>query len=148
MRNWEIQVRVRSDAVQRDFCLLQHTLEPGYVAMPMHRKLEASTLLQVVDGTLSVQLAERHLRLSPGEPLAIPRGHWHTFWNAGSVPVRFQETAAPGGLELYYQALAPLIPRGGSPDTEAVFALSAPHGLEFDLDSLVDIIERHNVRLA
>jgi hypothetical protein len=64
------------------------------------------------------------------------------------VPVRFHETAAPGGLEHYYEALAPLIPCDGKPDTEAVFALSAPHGLEFDVGSLVDIIERHNVRLA
>jgi mannose-6-phosphate isomerase-like protein (cupin superfamily) len=149
MRNWQVEVHVDSAHTDLALCVLLHTLEPGLVAMPMHRNLNATTVLQALEGTLSVKLGDRVVELRPGDdPLAIPRGSWHTFWNSSGRPVRFQETAAPGGLERYYEALAPLIPRGGRPDVEAVFALSDPHGLEFDVDSLVDIIERHHVRLT
>lgn len=144
MRNLHVQVQV----AERDVCVLLHTLAPGFVAMPMHRNQNATTVLQHVEGALSVQLGDRLVELAPSEPLLIPRGSWHTFWNSGSRPARFQQIAAPGGLERYYRALAPLIPQGGTPDVDAVFALSSPHGLEFDVDSLIDIIDRHRVRLA
>ena len=36
---------------------------------------------------------------TPGDIVFKPRGHWHTFWNAGDGQLRILEVIAPGGLE-------------------------------------------------
>ena len=148
LRHWRIEVQIASAEADESLCLVRHTLDGGYVAMPLRRSLRSSILLQPVRGPLSVQVGEEVVRASPGETLLVPRGRWHTFWNAGAEPIEFREISAPGGLDRYYEALAPLIPVGGRADVAGVFALSEPHGLEFDVESLVDLIERHQVHLA
>jgi hypothetical protein len=55
---------------------------------------------------------------------------------------------APGGLERYYAEVAAVVPVRGKPDIEAVLAASARFGIELDMLSLYDIIERHQVQLA
>lgn len=148
LRHWRVQILVRGDEADGALCMVEHTLDAGYVMMPLRRSLRASLVAQVQEGTLTVQRGTRVHRLRAGEHLAIPRGCAHTYWNASGRTVRFREVAAPGGLERYYEELAPLLPHDGRPNPQAVFALSEPHGLEFDVESLLDIIEMHRVRLA
>jgi mannose-6-phosphate isomerase-like protein (cupin superfamily) len=148
LRHWKIRLRLRGEEADPGLCIMEHTLEAGYVAMPLRRTAQATVVLQAQQGTLSVMIEGQVRELSPGELALVPRGSWHTFWNRGPAPATFQEIATPGGLDRYYQAVAPLIPPGSTPDVDAVFALSRPHGLEFDLDSLVDLIEHQRVRLA
>lgn len=148
LRHWRIVLQAPSEALSGDLSVVLHTLEGGYLAMPLRRVLNASTILQPTRGILSAQVDRKVVQVSPGERLLVPRGSWHTFWNAGESPIEFQEISAPGGIDRYYEALAPLIPEGGRADVDRVFALSDPHGLEFDLGSLVDLIESHHVRLA
>ena len=38
----------------------------------------------------------------------MPRGHWHTFWNAGEEPLRVLVLIVPGGLEELFVTLAAL----------------------------------------
>ena len=148
LRHWRIDVDVASADAGEKLCVVRHKLEGGYVAMPLRRSAGSSIVLQAVRGVLSAQVAGDVVRLSPGHLVLVPAGTWHTFWNAREKVIEFQEISAPGGLDHYYEALAPLIPAGGRADVERVFALSAPHGLEFDVESLVDLIERHRVHLA
>ena len=148
LRHWRIEVEVASGDAAEKLCVLRHSLDAGYVAMPLRRSASAAILLQPVRGVLTAHLGGEVVRGSVWELLALPPGSWHTFLNAGDQPIEFREIAAPGGLDRYYEALAPLIPVGGRADVAGVFALSEPHGLEFDVESLVDLIERHHVHLA
>ena len=43
---------------------------------------------------------------TPGDIVFKPRGHWHTFWNAGDGQLRVLEVIAPGGLEELFHRLA------------------------------------------
>jgi hypothetical protein len=148
LRHWRIRIDVPSEATGNDLCMVSHSLDSGYLAMPLRRILKGSAVLQPIRGVLSIQVGNAVVRASPGESILIPRGAQHTFWNSANETIEFREFSAPGGLDRYYEALAPLIPVGGKADVERVFALSEPYGLEFDVDSLLDLIGQHRVHLV
>jgi hypothetical protein len=79
----------------------------------------------------------------------VPPGVPHTFWNANEErKIRFCAIVAPAGLERYYQEVAAIVPDRGAPNIDAVLAISERFGVDVDLLSLYDIIERHAVHLA
>lgn len=84
----------------------------------------------------------------PGATVLKPRGEWHTFWNAGTTPVRFLEVIAPAAFATYFRELAGIIPPDGPPDPAAIVALAARYGLEFDFAALGPLMERHGLRLG
>jgi hypothetical protein len=58
-----------------------------------------------------------------------PRGHWHTFWNAGEGQLRILEVIAPGGIEELFRRLA-----GGEYDPAALPAMAAQYGGDVDFE--------------
>jgi uncharacterized cupin superfamily protein len=104
--------------------------------------------LYAVEGTLTVQIADEIYLVMPGASVLVPAGSMHTMWNETERRVRFLSVVAPGGLERYYAEVGALVPSKGKPDIEAVIATSAQYGIDLDMLSLYDIIERHQVQLA
>lgn len=148
IRNMAGTIRVRSDETGGALTVIEHVLPSGYVAMPMHRHERETETTYVIEGRLTVKLGGRIHRLAPGESIVKPAGVFHTFWNATASPVRFLEISTPGGIERYYEEVVAHIPVSGSVPIDRVLEVSARYGLEFDMGSLVDIIDRHDVRLA
>lgn len=142
------------------YSILEHTLAPGYVAMPVHWHVREAKTLYVIAGTATLQIGKRVLSASSGTTVHLPAGTPHTFWNVrpeamlerdGKGPgesLRLLAVFAPGGLERYYAEVAALVPAGGAPDVPAILAVSAMHGVEVEMLSLLDIIEHHKVELA
>ena len=129
--------------------MLEHTLAPETVAMPMHSHRRETKTLYAIDGRLSVQVGTNIILAAPGTAVVIPAGTSHTFWNpSDGKTARFCAIVAPGGLEQYYEEVAAVVPARGAPNMEAVLAISARFGVDIDLLSLYDIIERHSVQLA
>jgi hypothetical protein len=77
-----------------------------------------------------------------------PRDQWHTFWNAGSTPLRFVELLLPGGFESYFQQLSQLFQAGSCPAPAAMAALAREFGLQVDLDQTARIGQRFGVSLG
>jgi mannose-6-phosphate isomerase-like protein (cupin superfamily) len=160
IRNFATATKVSAEDTGGQYSVLEHTLAPGFVAMPMHRHLRESKTFYVLAGGISVKLRERVFAAKAGTTLFIPAGTQHTMWNArpedpkergGRGPgetARFLAVVAPGGLERYYEKVASFIREGGKPDVPSILAASAEHGVEIDMLSLLDIIERHKVELA
>jgi quercetin dioxygenase-like cupin family protein len=148
IRNLAGTIRVRGEETGGALAVIEHVLPPGYVAMPLHRHTRESVTTYVLEGTLTVKLAGRLHRVHAGEHLVKPVGAFHTVWNAGAGPARFLELIAPAGLERYFEEVAGVIPASGTVPMDRVLELSREYGLEFDMGSLVDIIETHHVRLA
>lgn len=160
IRNFATVTKVGAEDSGGQYSVLEHTLAPGYVAMPVHRHLRESKTFYVVAGGISVQLGERVVSAKPGATVFIPAGTRHTIWNArpedrkergGRGPgetARFLAVVVPGGLERYYEKVASFIREGGKPDVPSILEASAEHGVEIDMLSLLDIIERHKVELA
>jgi mannose-6-phosphate isomerase-like protein (cupin superfamily) len=160
IRHFTTVVKVGAVHTDGAYCVLEHTLDPGYVAMPLHSHRRESKTLYVLSGTLTVQHGDDVSRLTAGATVIVPPGTPYTFWNErplapserdGRAPgevARFLGIAAPAGLESYYQAVAEHIPAKGPPDVEAILAVSGDYGIEVDMHSLLDIVERYGVALA
>lgn len=148
IRSFGGEIRVRGDETGGALTVVEHVLPPGRIAMPLHTHQRETETTYVLDGTLWVQLGRRVHRLSAGQTLVKPAGVPHTFWNEGSADARFLEMSTPGGLDRWYEELAAVIPSSGAVDTAPVLEISRRYGLEFDMDSLLDIMSRHSVTLA
>jgi quercetin dioxygenase-like cupin family protein len=148
IRNFLGEIRVRSDQTGGGLTLVEHTLPPGYIAMPLHTHQREAETTYVLEGTLWVQLGKRVLRLGAGESIAKPAGVPHTCWNEGTRSARFLDMVTPGGLEPWYEEVAAAVPARGQVEIGKVLEISRRYGLEFDMDSLLDIMSRHQVVLA
>jgi hypothetical protein len=71
-----------------------------------------------------------------------PRGHWHTFWNAGDRELHVLEVITPAGLEELFRRLAE---PGGEYDPDTLPALAAQYGNEVDFDRTMPLVERHGL---
>jgi mannose-6-phosphate isomerase-like protein (cupin superfamily) len=149
IRRFGTLIKVSADDTAGLYCVLEHTLAPETVAMPMHLHRRETKTLYAIEGNLSVQVGTNIVVAAPGTAVVIPAQTSHTFWNASEdKAVRFCAIIAPGGLERYYEEVAAVVPARGAPNMDAVLAISEKFGVEVDLLSLYDIIERHSVHLA
>jgi mannose-6-phosphate isomerase-like protein (cupin superfamily) len=139
---------VPSPATRGAAAVVEHTLEPGLLGAPMHRHAREDEISCVLAGELTIRIGAEVVTASVGDVVLKPRGVFHTFWNAGDVPVRFLEVIAPGGFEGYFRELRSVIPAEGPPDLAAIVALAARYGLEFDLASVPDLLQSHGLRLG
>ena len=148
IRRFGTLVKVPAVATGGRYTLLEHALEAETLAMPMHRHRAETKTFYAIEGSLTVQIANDIFVATPGASIVVPAGTMHTMWNETERRVRFLSVLAPGGLEQYYAEVAAVVPLRGKPDIEAVLAASARYGVELDMMSLYDIIERHQVQLA
>ncbi len=139
---------MHADDTGGQYSVLEHALEPESLAMPMHRHRIETKTLYAIEGSVTVQIDTEVFVATPGASLLVPAGTMHTMWNETDRRVRFLAIVAPGGLERYYGEVAALVASSGKPDIDGVIAASAKYGIELDMLSLYDIIERHQVQLA
>ena len=148
VRTFSAAVRARSEETGGLHTVMEHVLPPGRIAMPLHRHERETETTYVLEGVLSVQLGKRVFRAGPGSCIVKPAGVFHTYWNEGERPARFLDVVSPGGVEAYYEEVSAAIPASGVVDVSRVLEISLRHGIEFDMESLLDIMERHQVQLA
>ena len=128
--------------------LVEHTLAPGRIGAPPHRHSREDELSYVLEGTLTVWRDGAITEAGPGTVVRKPRGEWHTFWNAGTVPVRFLELISPPAFAQYFRELPKLIPAHGPPDPVAIRTLAARYGLELDVPRMIALMQQHGVQLG
>ena len=87
--------------------------------------------------------------LAPGEGKTImlvkPRGIPHAMWNGGAEPARVLEVLSPGGLEDYFEELAPVL-RDKTPPAE-YDALAHGYGLTIQNDWIEELERTYGVKL-
>src|SRR5262245_24558524 len=140
-------VKVPSTATYGAVALVEHTLAPGFLGAPPHCHQREDEISYVLEGELTVQIGDQIEVVSAGTYILKPRGIMHTFWNAGTIPVRFLEIIAPGGVENYFAARAKLITTAGPPDMAAIAALQEQFDLTFDRDAVPELLQRYGLRL-
>lgn len=132
------------------YALIEHTLGPGLLGAPPHRHSREDECSYVLEGTLTVWREGVVTTHGPGDVAPKPRGEWHTFWNAGSEPVRFLEVVAPGAFAGYFRELGEIIAAAadGPPDIAALTRLAARYGMEFDFPATGPLVAEHGLRLG
>lgn len=151
IRRFRTRVQLRAEASHDAASVLEHVLDAGCIAMPEHRHPGVAEVLHVLDGTLVVRLGADERTAPAGSSVVIPPGAWHTMWAPAGAPspARFLAVFAPGGMERYYEEIASHVRTvDARPDMAGVLAAAAHHGVEVDMLSLYDLIERHGLSLA
>ena len=70
------------------FSLVETTLEPGFRGPPPHQERVLVDSFYVLEGTLSLQLADEWIDAGPGAFGLVPQGHPNTFANQSAKGVR------------------------------------------------------------
>jgi quercetin dioxygenase-like cupin family protein len=138
---------VRSDQTDGRFALIEHTLAPRALGAPLHTHRNEDEHSYVISGRMGAIVGDDTLEAQPGDLVVKPRGVPHAFWNASDDVTVVLETISPGGFEEYFAELAPLFPQQGAPDFEAMTAVQARYGLEMDLGSIGQLVERFGLRM-
>jgi mannose-6-phosphate isomerase-like protein (cupin superfamily) len=138
---------IDGDDARNCFALVEHPLRPRALAAPMHRHHREDEYSFVLEGTIGALLGDAVATANPGDVIFKPRNQWHTFWNAGDKPARILEIISPAGFENYFRELgAELL--SGPPSPERLTALCSRYGLDMDMKSIPDLVERFGVRFA
>src|SRR5215217_7456956 len=87
---------------------LEVTIPPGVLVKP-HNHSREDEFTVVLAGTVGARVGDRVVEAGAGASMVKPRGIPHAMWNAGADPARVLEVVAPGGLEDYFEELAPAL---------------------------------------
>ena len=109
---WEAAVGSPSPPVH-----IHHKTDEGFYVL-------AGEFVFLVDGVKTSAPAGMHV--------LAPKGHPHTFWNAGAAPARCVIVLSPPGFEAYFRELGPLLATVDSEEAavEARRRLSAKYDIE------------------
>ena len=127
------------------FSLVEHPMSPRALAAPLHRHTREDEYSYVVRGRLGALLGDDVAFANPGDFVFKPRNQWHSFWNACDEPTSILEIISPSGFEHFFHELSDL---GGvtALPTAALEELCSRYGLEMDLNSVPDLLQRFDLR--
>jgi mannose-6-phosphate isomerase-like protein (cupin superfamily) len=124
------------------FALVEHLVPPKALAAPLHRHSREDEYSYVLEGRVGALLGDQELYAEPGDLVIKPRGQWHTFWNAGNVPLRILEIISPAGFE---EAFREIDAYGDQMTPDLMTQIAARYGVEADYDGTGPLIERHRL---
>jgi quercetin dioxygenase-like cupin family protein len=119
---------------------------PGGTLVKPHNHAREDEFSLVLDGTVGVRVGDRVQEAGRGAYLVKPRGVPHAMWNADAAPATVVEVLSPGGLEGYFEELAPILAQhgGGAPE---YYALAERYGITVQDDWIEDLERTYGVKL-
>ena len=114
------------------------------LAAPLHRHNREDEYSYVLEGRMGALLGDDVVEAGPGDLVHKPRGQWHTFWNAGDEPCRILEIISPAGFEVFFRELSEF----GLSDESALVALNERYGLEMQVDTIPELLDRFGLRMG
>jgi mannose-6-phosphate isomerase-like protein (cupin superfamily) len=97
---------------------------------PLHLHRDQDESWYVVDGNFLFEVDGQEIYASTGATVFAPRGSRHTFQNLGSEPGVIVTTVIPGGLDVFFEEIEAVAPRGTAPDLVKMLPIYEKHGLE------------------
>ena len=88
------------------YALTEWEVEPGAQGPPIHIHHQHDEGFYVMSGHFGFVLDGVTTYGKPGAHILVPKGHAHSFWNAGARPGKLLLIVSPPGLEDYFRALA------------------------------------------
>ncbi len=75
---------------------------------PPHAHSREDEIFTVLEGSFEFLVDGEWIKAPVGQPVFAPRGHLHTFRNAGTTAGKMHIVLAPAGLEQFFEKLAGL----------------------------------------
>ncbi len=127
--------------------MLEVTIPPRTLVKPHRHTLEDEYSL-ILDGTVGARLGDETVEQIPtGSWLVKPRSVPHAMWNISDEPARILEVVAPGGIERYFEQIAPILTEQGPDWTTRYYALAEEYGLEILDDWSNELKARYGITL-
>jgi quercetin dioxygenase-like cupin family protein len=123
---------------------LEVTIPPRTLVKP-HNHSREDEFTVVLAGTVGARVGDRMVEAGAGASMVKPRGTPHAMWNLGPEPARVLEVVSPGGLEDYFEELAPVL-RAKAPPSE-YDALAERYGLTIQNDWIEELERTYQVKL-
>jgi len=123
---------------------LEVTIPPRTLVKP-HNHSREDEYTVVLEGTVGARVGDGIVEAGTGASMVKPRGVPHAMWNAGSEPARVLEVLCPGGLEEYFEELAPAL-RAKVPPAE-YDALAHRYGLTIENDWIEELERTYGVKM-
>jgi quercetin dioxygenase-like cupin family protein len=126
--------------------VLEVEIPAGTLVKPHNHSREDEFSL-VLAGTVGARIGDQVLEAGQGSYLVKPRGTPHAMWNASSSPAKVIEILSPGGMEDYFEELAPILVHEGGAGPPEYYELASKYGITI-LDDWIEELERtYNVKL-
>ena len=130
--------KVDSAASGGQLAVLEVTIPSGTLVKP-HRHTREDEYSIVLSGTVGARVGDRVEEAGPGSYLVKPRGIPHAMWNATATSATVVEILSPGGLEDYFEELAPILEAHKPPDE--YYGLAERYGIVIE-DAWIEELER------
>ena len=127
-----------------DLAALEVTIPPRTLVKPHNLRARTSSRW-CWPGPSGPGSGTRWWRPAPGASMVKPRGTPHAMWNLGPEPARVLEVVSPGGLEDYFEELAPAL-AAKIPPAE-YDALAERYGLTIQNDWIEELERTYKVKL-
>ena len=124
-----IHVFVSSEMSQDAAAVLVTDVPPGG-GPPPHTHSREDETFTALEGDFELLVEGKWVGIPVGVPVFAPRGHSHTFRNAGTTPGRLQVVATPGGMDEFLEQLSKFSLATQMPE---VMALAGRYGITFDV---------------
>ncbi|HEX7223978.1 MAG TPA: cupin domain-containing protein [Candidatus Limnocylindria bacterium] len=149
LRLYDVVFRWGIGAAETDgsISILEVTIPPHTLIKP-HAHTREDEFSYVLAGPIGVRAGDTtHESVPTGSWLIKPRSVPHAMWNVGDEPARVLEIVAPGGLETYFQTIAPILLEHG-PDWTARYNEAADaYGLEIVNAWSEELQDRYGITL-
>ena len=113
-------MKLFSEAVANKFSITEYELATGFPGPPAHKHKVFEHAWYVLEGELTIQLANIISVLSKGSFVFIPKMTVHAFANNSDAAVKLLVIDTPGGFENYYDDLQAAFGNGKQIDQEAI----------------------------
>ena len=124
--------------------VLEVDIPAGTLVKP-HSHSREDEFSMVLSGTVGVRIGDRVLDAGPGAYLVKPRGIPHAMWNTDSTPAKVAEILSPGGLERYFEELAPILVEHRTPPE--YYELADRYGITIQDDWVEELERTYGVKL-
>jgi len=146
---YDVAFRYGIGSVESDgaVSLLEVTIPPRTLVKPHAHSREDEYSL-ILSGTVGARLGDATVEDIPaGSWLVKPRSVPHAMWNVSAEPFRILEVVLPGGIERYFERIAPILTEKGPEWTARYDALAEEFGLTI-LDDWADELQaRYGITL-
>jgi quercetin dioxygenase-like cupin family protein len=123
------------------------TIPPRTLIKP-HAHTREDEVSLVLTGSIGVRTGDSTVEEVPaGSWLIKPRSIPHAMWNVSDQPARVLEVVTPGGLEHYFEKIAPVLREHGPEWTQRYEALADEYGLDILGDWSDELQARYGITL-
>jgi mannose-6-phosphate isomerase-like protein (cupin superfamily) len=125
----EVTIKIASADTRGAFTVFEGVTQP-LQGPPLHRHKGQDEYWYIVEGQFRFEVDGREIYARTGDTVFAPRGSSHTFQNVGDTPGRTITTAIPGGIDVFFEEIEAVAPRGSAPDPARLMPVFKKHRQE------------------